>query len=129
MSIQYDDFLKAARKITNDPASLEVDLRTAVSRAYYSAYHACLSEIEVDKVKHKNRGEHAKLIRTMLESGNQSIISTGLQLQKCKAKRVKADYLLQSDILIGETRQVVDEVSKICITIKKPRSSGLRVVG
>lgn len=128
MSIEYGEFLTSATELLEASEIPEVVLRNAVSRAYYSAYHACLSVVEVDKEKYKNMGDHAKLIRSMLDHRNEKIRSLGYILSTCKNKRVKADYHLEQSILILETIQHVKEVTNICIGIKKRKSSMLAIV-
>jgi len=42
MSVSADDFVATAQSILNGPTS-EIAHRTSASRAYYGAFHACLS--------------------------------------------------------------------------------------
>lgn len=107
MSINHEEFLLASEKIIQNPKSIEVDLRIAVGRAYYAAYHACLDSIPLHQ--HSGVGAHETLIRSMLDHNDEKIRALGLQLRKCKVKRTKADYKLSQNILIGEANQVFDE--------------------
>jgi len=127
MSIKSEEFLTSVESMVGNQKSLEIDLRNAVSRAYYSAYHACRSEVGVVN-KYKDMGAHACLIKTMGEHRNEKIRSLGLQLEKCKKKRHKADYLLEQSVLPGEAEQVLIQCKLICEAIVRRQSSGLAIV-
>lgn len=122
MTISALDFLKSIEKIPENTSSLEIDLRNAVSRAYYCAYHACLPNFHV--THHENCGLHEDLIESMLDSNIESVKTIALQLRKCKVKRVKADYLLDRNLFVNEAQQVIKEVQKITESIDLLISSG-----
>lgn len=119
MSISYEEFLTSAKALAENPKSLEIDLRNAVSRAYYAAFHACNSSVNLKE--YENTGSHENLIRSMLDSSDNELVALGLQLRKCKIKRHKADYKLNQSVLIGETNQVITECSKILDAISSDK--------
>lgn len=83
MGIEYSEFLDSAKKIlkqSNDCA--EIDLRNAISRAYYSAYHICASKFLPADVKGK--GSHERLILGMMSSDDAEVKELAEQLKNLK---------------------------------------------
>ena len=111
MAIQPSDFLSTASSIVGNQSSLEVDLRNAVSRAYYAAYHTFEPHIKVRDFP--RCGAHESLIQTLLEDYDEDMSVLALQLRKCKLRRHKADYDLTANIYIGVARQVHQECQNI----------------
>ena len=122
MAINALEFLESIRHIPDDIKSLEIDLRNAISRAYYCAYHVCEPKFQV--THHENCGLHEDLIESMIATNITSVRQIAFQLRKCKAKRVKADYKLNQNIYVSEAEQVIAEVQKIADNIEQLVNSG-----
>ncbi|MCI0357984.1 MAG: HEPN domain-containing protein [Planctomycetaceae bacterium] len=88
------DFLRLAGRLAVAPPADEAQLRTAVSRAYYSAFHSAkdyLASLAV-QVGHN----HGELHRCLLESGHARAKIAGRRLADLHSFRVKADYDLRA---------------------------------
>jgi uncharacterized protein (UPF0332 family) len=111
MATEYEEFLEFAIDILKKPDCDEVHIRNAISRAYYSSYHACKSRIEVNR--YPKAGMHECLIRSMREHSDDDVQALAELLKNCKAKRVKADYKLNFTIMDNEAHQAVAEAQSI----------------
>ncbi|WP_347989742.1 hypothetical protein [Methylomonas sp. AM2-LC] len=69
----------------NLPDDIEINLRNAISRAYYAAYHSCLGKIEVDKTV--KGGVHQKLITSLKKTPNSKAKELGYALEVLKRNR------------------------------------------
>lgn len=91
----WSDYLAVAKQLSSHPD--EEWQRTAISRAYYAAYHACLQRYETKygKVPPKQgAGVHEQLWSAFMDKrqlGNiyKQVAEDGRRL---KTRRVKADY-------------------------------------
>ena len=70
----------------------EVQLRNSSGRAYYAAYHRCLSIGERLGLQFEESGAHRNLIDTLTKNSNMKLKSIGYLLEQCRRLRVKADY-------------------------------------
>ena len=74
----------------------EVDLRTAISRAYYAAFNN--AEIYLknknDTTPETSKGMHERLVSKFLNNPNRSRQFIGEDLRRIMRKRVTADYHL-----------------------------------
>ena len=68
--IRANEFLRQAKELVGKNNPSEVDLRTAISRAYYSLYHEALSTIQTNHV-HKFQESIKKIVGSKF--GKQSI--------------------------------------------------------
>ncbi len=103
--IVAEDFLRLAGKLAAVPSADEAQIRTAISRAYYAAFHAakgCLTAIGV-RIGHN----HGELQRFLLESAHSQAVEAGKQLADLHTFRIKADYEL-SDRIVGSRRFAQD---------------------
>ena len=89
------DFLSLAHKMSAADSS-EASQRSAVSRAYYGAFHEAKSLIESScGFKFSSSGEtHSKLPFCMDQSGDADIIAAGNKLNTLRNIRNDADYEL-----------------------------------
>lgn len=96
MSYSWRDYLVFAQNIKADPTSpgpKEAALRSAVSRAYYSAYHCALELGEKHGFNRTHFGNDHKLIIDFLsQSGNPKFAYLSVMLGRLKEKRTCADY-------------------------------------
>lgn len=113
MAIKHRDFLNYAQNVIKDNSNCgEVDLRNAISRSYYSAYHICAGKFEPSR--NDKMGAHERLISGMRNSQDTKVRELAEQLKTLKAKRTKADYRLELLITDTETYQALKESEQIC---------------
>lgn len=98
MAFNWKDFLTFAENIKAAPSSLgpeEAALRSAVSRAYYAAFHAALEFGESEKFSSQGSGEdHFGIRRYFQQYTPKSDLrrKIALELQRLYDNRRKADY-------------------------------------
>lgn len=96
MSVNHINILTTARGLSSDESKTESDLRSAVSRAYYSAFHCAKELLEKFGIKFsKGGGVHDKII-SILENCNgiDDSKKAGSMLRDLKGDRNDADYNL-----------------------------------
>ncbi len=114
MSIKYSEFLDVAARLS--ASANEADLRSAVSRAYYSVLHGTISALPPGREPKDDYSgsSHDAVIGEARGYGNanpplpgrSAAIRVADKLSRLKAKRRKADYRLTEDI----NSQFVDRV-------------------
>lgn len=93
-----NDFISLAGKLVATPAADESACRTAVSRAYYGAFHVARSFlIELGFQPLGNANVHAFIQRYLNGSGNPDACRAASQLSHLHTARNKADYRLDDD--------------------------------
>jgi len=106
MSIKYSEFMEVATRLS--ASANEADLRSAVSRAYYSVLHGTILALPPDRAPKDdyNGSSHDAVIGAARGYGNanpplpgrSAAIRIAEKLPRLKAKRRKADYRLDEDI-------------------------------
>lgn len=111
-------FLRTAQKLLV-PSNDEADLRSAVSRAYYSAYHLIrieiLKQIKLTVIQQAGLGGkrqmgHEKLCGAL--SGCHATSNLGVHLDGLRTARVKADYDLESPLSFERAQLGVEQAHK-----------------
>jgi len=103
MSFDWNEYLRLAQQLgglADDAAS-----RTAVSRAYYSAFHAASMSVESNKITTNpkyERDRHLRIWNIYMDSSNKECRRIGNSGQRLKAERQYADY--DSESSFPETR-------------------------
>ncbi|HUY36823.1 MAG TPA: HEPN domain-containing protein [Pirellulales bacterium] len=90
-----DDFIAVASRWAAHPAAGEASFRSAVSRAYYGAFHVArrlLRDLGFDIPAGSN--SHSLVRVLLLESGHAQAVEAGRFLKDLHADRIKADYRL-----------------------------------
>jgi len=133
---EYLNLAEQLTRVTIDTVSDEACLRTAVSRAYYAAFHIAndfaknkdenlfkqvKNETVIDKKGNpRRRGDHEVVIEFLMRNSDNNIMEAGVKLEGLKKERVRCDYydniknifaLAQKVIL--ETKDVLDKISSI----------------
>ncbi len=85
-----NDFIEVAEQLLKD--GNEPRLRTAVSRAYYGAFHAARRFLQDCGVEVPKSDVHEKLRWCLQESSSPDLASASRQLDALRAARNKADY-------------------------------------
>ena len=95
--IRGEDFLKCAERSAIGPT--ETDWRTAVSRAYYAAFHEareCLTALEFQTPRADMA--HAFLWRRLQNCGHVRLALAGSRLNQLRGERNQADYDIHRDL-------------------------------
>lgn len=119
MSIKHSEFMEVALRLS--ASANEADLRSAVSRAYYSVLHGTISALpqgREPKVDY-NGSSHDAVIGEAKGYGNanpplpgrSAAIRVADKLARLKAKRRKADYRLAEDISTPFVERVMADAS------------------
>jgi uncharacterized protein (UPF0332 family) len=117
MGIDYTDFFETAKTLAS--SSSEADMRSAISRAYYSVLHGTLAALPPDRQPDSNfrGGSHDAVIASAKGYGNANPPLPGRQaacliaekLGRLKYRRKTADYSLTTDVDQETTKRVIQE--------------------
>lgn len=122
MAIEPGEFLDLARRLIGEEN--EVGFRTAASRAYYSAFHACrrlASTLPKTAKRKKRTGSHQLLIDRLrhqpFPSENRKIArqirEIGNLLEKGRDGRTTADYKLERPFSRADAEETIARAEKI----------------
>jgi uncharacterized protein (UPF0332 family) len=88
-----DMFLKIAKEWSDNQSGCEAHSRSAISRAYYAAFHCCKRTVhELGISEGEFCGSHQKVIEALKKSGDKELASLGRKLLDLKVMRESADY-------------------------------------
>ncbi len=91
-----DEFVACADRLAR--SSAEADLRSAVSRAYFGAFHAARSLLQESGVRlPKTEQVHVKVGFCLQDCGEANAGHAGQQLEVLRLERRRADYDLDDD--------------------------------
>ncbi|NYZ16754.1 hypothetical protein HL658_29765 [Azospirillum sp. RWY-5-1] len=116
-----DDFLTEAVDLFRSADGREARLRTAVSRAYYAAYHAGRLHAEAHRLRvvvPVKGGVHVRLVAQLRSSTDQRVLWAAEGLAGLKGMRVQADYGIGSDLHPRTVREALDLASRILAAFK-----------
>ena len=95
-----DDFIGLAGKLAVSAASGEAAFRSAVSRAYYGAYHIAIALLEdVGQPLPANANGHVFAQRVLIGAGHPAARQAGFLLGDLHGDPIKADYKLQNRVV------------------------------
>ena len=118
-----DDFLILAGKLATN--SDEASLRSAVSRAYYGAFHLAIQFLDdIERPVPQNANAHVYVARQLQRSGQPDAYRAGSLLGDLHTERIKADYRLNNP-RIGTTafaKRCVERASEIQGSLKRCRA-------
>lgn len=86
----WNEFLDLAEHLTREPAG-EAALRSAISRAYYAAYHAAASFVRAEGLLTTGH-THARVWAVLSSSPDFAHAEVGGKGERLKTLRVDADY-------------------------------------
>jgi hypothetical protein len=132
MSVLPRDLLREAR-VAAERGDVEIARRTAISRAYYAAYHGAKIYHNLLPLPGRSKadvGEHENLIHQLQHPDsklpdkvrNCSMIVGGLLL-RLRPSRILADYELQAEVLVREMRDAIEMAAQI-LNIVDPKVDG-----
>lgn len=119
MTVSHKDLISFAETLAK--GTTEVEYRSAVSRAYYAAYHetvvwaASLPTVGVSKPGSGMHKAHIDALTSPTVTGATALRSRslGYMLNALKARRTKADYHLTETVDIHEAANAVAEAETI----------------
>jgi uncharacterized protein (UPF0332 family) len=118
------DFMACAEKFSQ--GSTEAELRSAVSRAYYGAFHDVLALLHVCGVwLPKTEQVHVKMGFCLRDCGDPDAANTGRQLDILRSRRKVADYDLNDNRFAARSAVAVEieRARRILATIDQIDSS------
>ena len=106
MAVSPEVLLDAAAALGS--GNSEADWRNATSRAYYAAYHSCVSVAVDARLSIAETGSvHAALIGALTDRLTPTRLKgLGYMLEQCRQRRTDADYGIQEEF----PRQIADTV-------------------
>ncbi|OQX01779.1 MAG: hypothetical protein BWK73_44990 [Thiothrix lacustris] len=90
----------------------EVSDRTAASRAYYAAYHACRDKYTTLE-KREGAGMHRSFIDGLIDSNISQDRGIGYMLDSLHRMRIKADYKLSSEFSTANAIEVTNGAGRV----------------
>jgi uncharacterized protein (UPF0332 family) len=118
MAITPSDLVELGARLASEPG--EASLRAACSRAYYAAYHACLSFAEARGFKAERGSVHAALIRYLTEGAQKDARQLGNQLRIMRTLRTEADYYLGWSFESPRAAEAVEQARHILSRVAAP---------
>lgn len=126
MSIVANDLLECAECLNDQNPLSESMMRSAISRAYYSAFHYCVnwhSHLPAQGLLPENRtGTHATLIYRLNNPAKETQVlkrdsdskKKGELLKRLHEERVRADYKLDQTISKLHSLRAIEQAKLIC---------------
>lgn len=125
MSFDWNEYLLLAKELSGNDSlkgNKEAKLRSAISRAYYSAIIQARTKIcELNEEKYPHRNTHGWTIKRYLSQMNPLAKSIGDRLKRLKKRREKADYEDYIKNLEAELTSALIESEKLIRDIKQLR--------
>ncbi len=120
------DLMACAAKLAGNTAGVEAQVRAAISRAYYAAYHDCVEWYDALPAKgrlpsdYTGNGMHVEFA-TRLQNPDSSLAALvqeasrkrGVALRKLHGDRVIADYRLKKAVLPMQARSALSDARAI----------------
>ncbi|WP_122266878.1 hypothetical protein [Pseudomonas syringae] len=119
MSVSANEFFDQSQRLID--SANEIDLRCAVSRGYYSAYHVALitaASLSLDEFKSSGVGAHEQLIRKF-ESKGPGLKNIARRLRDKKRVRCVADYQLEEKVTKEEAQLFIVEVGILIADLER----------
>lgn len=117
------DLLEEARELAKTARSREVRRRSAISRAYYAAYHRA-SEVARQAgyrfVKSEGVGSHAHLFKFLESLPDPNARAAVKLLDLLKKRRVAADYRLDRSIPMGTLEEALERAEYLLTELLPP---------
>ena len=119
MSCEPYHLLELAERLGEDSEASEVQLRCAVSRAYYAALHSvfCVFPKLEDDVRIDGESSHAEIIGRVkkygnsLQPGRTAAASVAKKLPRLRRERNTADYDLEEEIAREAVLEIIERVT------------------
>jgi len=115
MSVSFEDFLKSAKELLDNPNSTEIDFRNLINRSYYALFHLSkqqaitlnlpIPEISSKEKQYLNLGNHQKIFVKFEKHSETHIRALGRMMYQRKDWRIKADYEISESITKYQAQQ------------------------
>ena len=125
--IRGEEFLRLAENYAQ--GQTEADWRSAVSRAYYAAFHVARQFMgDLGFVTPRADQAHAFLWRRLGNCGHVPLALTGSRLNQLRGERNRADYDLSSDLARKDAQAAVKSAALIIATLQALSSEDRQLV-
>lgn len=117
------DLLAVARELARDTNVEEAKVRSAVSRAYYAAYHRLLGVAQSRGYRYDRRckrGSHVDLMQFLSEPANADLRAALNILRGMKVWRTEADYHLGICVVPERAKMAISRAQHILATTRAP---------
>jgi uncharacterized protein (UPF0332 family) len=115
--IRGDEFLKLAENYVTERS--EAAWRSAVSRAYYAAFHVARDfVISLGFVTPRSEIAHAYLWRRLGNCGLSSLALAGSRLNQLRGERNRADYDLNDDLTQKDAKAAVKSAAMVIAALQ-----------
>lgn len=127
MGIQSSDLLFISDQLVDLTDCMEVHHRTAINRAYYSAYHEArltADFLELPIVR-TNAGEHERLV-SRLQAGGKRLKTIASRIAAMKKIRAEADYKLNQSFSLLEAKKHIESCKRIVselASLREPKTA------
>lgn len=117
-----EDFVKLAGSLVAGAAADESRFRTAVSRAYYGAFHIAVRVLgEVGFQVKANHAEHREAIDTLASTGIALAVEAGRIIDDLHSSRIVADYRLNKNTFSKRenAKLIVEDAYNATVSLNK----------
>lgn len=120
------EFVECAERLLTGPA--ECDFRSAVSRAYYGAFHDARALLQDNGILlPKTEQVHLKVVYCLQDCGDVNAAQAGIDIDLLRLERKRADYDLRDDRYtdVRKARAEVAKARSILGILDKCRTSSI----
>ena len=123
--MDFRDFLPLARALVN--GSTEAEWRSAVSRAYYAAFHVAGGLLgKLGFIVPLGERAHGYLWLRLSNSGHPDVVSAGRDLQALRRERNRADYDGRRPLSVSTATSLVQTAEDIIRVLDAARNDPVR---
>jgi len=118
-----DDLLEEARELAKTARSREVRRRSAMSRAYYAAFHRADEAARSAGYRFdasEGAGSHVHLLAFLARLPDPGARTAARSLKTLKKQRVLSDYQLAEDISMHMVEQVIEQAEYLLTELLPP---------
>lgn len=107
-------FLNVAKEWVEKKDECEAHERSAISRAYYAAYHSCRNALEVLGIPEIDHlPSHQRVIKALKTCDDKDLSSLGRKLADLKVMREAADYDIEFPLPIQNKQLAIRKAESI----------------
>lgn len=112
-------FIDSAVELLEKDLVLEIDVRNAISRAYYGAFHKAFQDIG-------NAPEgHAELVRFLQGSKDKNMKAIAVKLKQLRNARVTADYHLDISVFDVTAKANIRSAQDFIKMVERAKKNGV----
>ena len=107
-------FLEIAKDWSENNSDCEAHTRSAISRAYYAAFHCCKGTLTTLGIQPDGvGGSHQKVIDALKSCKDKELVALGRKLSDLKVMRESADYDIRFPIPVQNHRVAIRKAENI----------------